>query len=201
MTCPPNTISGSGSIDITNCSCDRGYTEAYGSCVACVPGKYKEVVGSAECTPCVDGTYSKQGGAISNICDDCGMGFYASSDHSVCLLCPANSNSILARSQLTDCKCIQGFFGPDGGPCVPQQDAEEFLPKDVIVKMVIGLPLSVEEFTPDKQISFRQSIADAAGVSLVKVRIAKIEAVDARRRHILAENIAIDVQVATKDQR
>jgi len=67
--------------------------------------------------------------------------------------------------------------------------------------MVIGLPLSVEEFTPDKQISFRQSIADAAGVSLVKVRIAKIEAVDARRRHILAENIAIDVQVATKDQR
>jgi len=95
------------------------------------------------------------------------------------------------------------------GPCQleatdPQTDLplEPDLPleTDVIVKMVVGLQISKDEFDDTKKLAFRQGIADAASVGVGKVKIANIEEVTTSRRHLLADDsIKIDVEVAAKD--
>jgi len=34
-----------------------------------------------------------------------------------CAICPSNSQSMSGSTQRIDCKCDEGFSGPDGGPC------------------------------------------------------------------------------------
>ena len=68
-----------------------------------------------------------------------------------------------------------------------------------IVRMEIVLTISKDEFDNTKQLDFRQGIADAAGVILSKVRIVKIESTETRRRHLLADQIKIEVEVSTRD--
>ena len=79
-----------------------------------------------------------------------------------------------------------------------KDEAPAFAETDVVVAIVLGLPMSVDDFTLDKQLSFRQAIAGAAGVGMSKVRIASIRAAG-RRRQLLAESIEVEVEVAAAD--
>ena len=59
--CPPNTDSLLGSNNITNCSCNGGYTGPDGmACSPCLSGTYKAVNGSGHCLPCSDGTIASK---------------------------------------------------------------------------------------------------------------------------------------------
>ena len=60
--------------------------------------------------------------------------------------------------------------------------------------------IPIDNFTPDKQTSFRGAMATAARVALSNVKISKIEAMSRRRsRRLLANSIRISVQIAAKD--
>ena len=68
--------------------------------------------------------------------------------------------------------------------------------KDIVVNIVVGLPLTLDEFTDTVQLKFRKGIAVAAGVNVQRVFITKISnRGDYSRRHLLAEWLAIDVEV------
>lgn len=189
--CPANSDSPAASFAPSQCACRPGYSGLHGNrsnCTACPPGFY--------------------GAGGPEICQACPAGSYnAAPAAGVCTVCPEHSSSSIEGStSVSSCVCNSGFLGPSGGPCsvvsAPIIDeAPEFAETDIIVELVLGLPMSVDEFTADKQISFRQAIATAAGVVLAKVRIGKIIAVPARRssRQLLAESISVQVEVAAKD--
>ena len=65
-------------------------------CMECQAGSYSNSSATAECSPCAAGK------------------FINSSAATACLKCPANTDSSPGS---TDCGCIRGFSGPDGGPC------------------------------------------------------------------------------------
>jgi len=71
--------------------------------------------------------------------------------------------------------------------------------KDIIVNIVVGLPLTLDEFTDAVQFKFRKGIAVAAGVNVRRVFITQIRKISNRRdysrRHLLAETLAVDVDV------
>jgi len=125
----------------------------------------------------------------------------------VCNECPANSVSPKGSTAKTACVCKFGFQGKIGGPCQPEvkdlpSDAslQDLLSAtDVIVKMVVGLKISVDEFDNAKQLNFRQGIADAAAVALGKVWITNIQVQTPSGRRLLVDSIKIDVEVAAKD--
>jgi len=98
--CPANSYSPNGSLTVLSCSCGRGYSGPDGGpCLACTPGSYKDVNGTAVCDTCRPDTYS-------------GFGF------DVCAPCPSHSFSPRGSS-LVNCTCDIGFSGPGGGPCPP----------------------------------------------------------------------------------
>ena len=99
--CPNNTYSPLASPDVLDCICNAGYIGADGGpCVACSPGTFKDTTGSAAPMPCSAGTYA----------DESGMSF--------CYSCAPFSDSAAGSNHTTDCKCLSGYAGPDGGPCV-----------------------------------------------------------------------------------
>jgi len=199
------------------------------TCLSCLSGKYSKTEGAVSndtCFDCPAGQHAA--GSASSACTPCAAGFFqAGVGNSKCTVCPANSISPSSSTGQQQCVCGVGFTGSSGGetctacdagsskseignqPCKENIVIEEevvieitpdFAPTDVIIKMVFGLPMSIDEFTPATQTSFKQALADAAGVVLQKVKIANIEAVTARRsRQLLAESIRIDVEVAMKD--
>jgi len=65
--------------------------------------------------------------------------------------------------------------------------------------MVVGLKMSILEFDSTKQLIFRQSTANAAAVAVGKVRITNVKVQTTGRRHLLADGIRIDVEIAVKD--
>ena len=73
-------------------------------CVFCSVGKYKDVITNDVCTQCPQNTY---------------MDWLGADDVSDCIACPANSQSGLGSTQITDCQCKIGYFGQPGGPCTP----------------------------------------------------------------------------------
>jgi len=61
------------------------------------------------------------------------------------------------------------------------------------------LPLSKDEFNNEKEEAFKDSIASAAGVDVLKIVITSIEPATIRRRRLLAEGIDIDIEVQAED--
>ena len=101
--------SAAGSDKLEDCNCGRGLTAPSGQiCQGCAIGKYKDVVGSAECTDCPQNSLSlsasisltscicKPGYTGSNgaACTACGFGEYKSSNGSAtCSACPSGKYS------------------------------------------------------------------------------------------------------------
>lgn len=96
--CPANSLSPSGSSSSAACQCDAGFTGT-GPCTPCSPGSHKPSPGSALCADCQAGTYSDTSAATA------------------CLSCPSFTTSQTNSDAQTDCKCVDGFVGPSGGPC------------------------------------------------------------------------------------
>ncbi|KAJ1489970.1 hypothetical protein T484DRAFT_1885002 [Baffinella frigidus] len=86
---------------------------------------------------------------------------------------------------------------PSAGPSAPQAAAVT-----TYVEMVVSLPLSLSEFTFEKQVNFRAGVASAAGVALAKVEITAVREVTSRRsasRRLLATSVEVDFRVAASD--
>ena len=108
LTCKPcaqnSWTAASGSTDKVQCLCNLGYEgEDGGLCVACTPGSYKSTVGSAPCALCPASSFSSQAGAASA---------------ATCRACAPNSQSSAGSVSNTDCRCLSGYSGALGGPCV-----------------------------------------------------------------------------------
>jgi len=132
--CPQYSItSSSGSINITDCKCDKGYTGPNGDiCTICESGKYKDVIGDSDCISCPTNSNSPSGSDSVEDCQ-CDRGFVGP-DGGTCTICesgkykdvigdfdctdcPTNSTSLAGSEARTDCKCDKGFSGSDGGQC------------------------------------------------------------------------------------
>jgi hypothetical protein len=99
--CPRNTSSAfSGSTSNLSCTCNLGYSGPDREfCTACRLGKFKDVLGTSDCIPCVEGKYGPEIALISE---------------SNCLVCPAYSYPAAGRTKI-HCTCNAGYTGPDGG--------------------------------------------------------------------------------------
>ena len=57
--CPPHSTAVFGSSDVTNCTCNAGFTGPNGGhCVPCTVAQYKDTLGSAACHSCPPNTWS-----------------------------------------------------------------------------------------------------------------------------------------------
>ena len=81
--------------------CEAGYSKAAdGSCIACAAGSFKGDMGDAACTLCPMNQYSLAPDAKIS-----------------CKTCVANSGTLQkGADKVTDCKCLKGHAGSDGGP-------------------------------------------------------------------------------------
>ena len=72
-------------------------------CTACAPGSFKDVNGSADCSPCARGKYSTSTAATAE---------------STCVGCPSYTHSPDGSGMLANCTCVKGYTGPDGNSCM-----------------------------------------------------------------------------------
>jgi hypothetical protein len=93
--CPGNSTALRGSGFQTDCKCDPGYSGADGgTCMYCLPGQFKEEIGSAGCTNCPLHTFSPD--IARDLASDC-------------IDCPNNAQSPSGSDALEDCKCRVGY--------------------------------------------------------------------------------------------
>jgi hypothetical protein len=104
--CPGGGLSPAGSDALGDCvasACAAGSTGPDGGpCTACAAGKFTTDTGAATCTACGAGNYSATVEATSA---------------ATCADCPSNSQFPSGSGVSTNCVCIAGFSGPDGGAC------------------------------------------------------------------------------------
>jgi len=110
--CPTDSQSLPGSTDITDCKCNIGYSGPDGgSCLACSPGTYKPVVGSALCLNCPSGTIDIDSSidmlrdTVDNTCVACQANEYSLSLVE-CTDCPVNTQSPEGSGDILDCICL-----------------------------------------------------------------------------------------------
>jgi len=77
--------------------------------------------------------------------------------------------------------------------------AGKVIVRETVVKMDVGLSISKDDFTKDKQEDFKQEFANIAGRPKKEVRIKSIESVFLRRRRLLAESIRVSVEVVVQN--
>ncbi len=119
VACGQDSQSPSGSVALTNCICNLGYTDANdGTCDACAAGKYKPATGAGTCTDCLAGKYVIDVGA--DTCTNCDVNTYSAAVGATlpdtCVAC-VNSQSPSGSVALTNCICNMGYTGPNGGTC------------------------------------------------------------------------------------
>jgi len=67
--CPDHSESPPCSAIVRDCVCSPGYTGPDGgTCIACVAGKYKIAKGNHTCSNCLQGQYSEEVSATTNVC-------------------------------------------------------------------------------------------------------------------------------------
>ena len=131
--CPAWATSPVASDNVTDCTCNTGYTGPDGGeCTACPAGTYKDTAGSAECSSCPSNSTSPaaSGNVTDCVCDAgytgsdgdqctaCVAGKYKDTAGSAeCSDCPSYASSPLASDNATDCTCVKGYTGPDGMTC------------------------------------------------------------------------------------
>ncbi len=201
--CPTNSASPAGSPSVAACICIAGWSGADGGqCEACTEGKFKAGTGSAACSDCEAGKHSSASGASAeSTCTACVAGkFKSAAGFGSCDDCPAGSDSPIGSSVKTSCSCNAGWSGPAGGPCSASSASAAVV---YVVKMAVSLSMTQQDFTEEKQIKFRESIATAAGVKPADVTIDKIEKISSRRgadRRILTDSIRVDTTVKSSSE-
>jgi len=104
LVCPAHTISVEGSVAVTGCTCNTGYTGQDGRLCTeaqeeCAAGRTPSITGA--CTDCEAGTYK------------------ATAGRGECTSCPGNSDSPPKSIASTACSCNTGSARAAGEECVP----------------------------------------------------------------------------------
>lgn len=106
--CPADSNSPATSDDITDCTCNIGFTGADGTvCAACELGKFKDVTGDAACESCAENTFANA--TASTVCFDC----------------MPDSTSPVESDHVDDCVCDTGHarigmeLEPECSSCAP----------------------------------------------------------------------------------
>ena len=106
--CPVASNSPATSDDITDCTCNIGFTGADGEvCTACELGKFKNVTGDAACESCAENTFANA--TASTVCFDC----------------MPDSTSPVESDHVDDCVCDTGHariaseLEPECSSCAP----------------------------------------------------------------------------------
>ena len=135
--CPTGTSSASGAVQITDCTCMRGYAGEYdgASCNSCPAGSFKNFTGTGECSRCLSNSVTLPGAQSTDdckcppgyfgdvyggdpVCVECKPGKYKTSlGSSACATCPANSFSRAATTNLAGCQCNRGYQHSPGSGC------------------------------------------------------------------------------------
>jgi hypothetical protein len=84
------------SVQTSALTCNAGYNEIGGECVACERGSYRTGTGDSLCTKCGPRTYSVTADATSS---------------TTCLACPENSGDSWVGSYTSACPCNPGYTG------------------------------------------------------------------------------------------
>lgn len=110
--CPSNTVSPAKSSVLSACVSNVGYHAATPGVLAtaCHAGTYQDELGQTACKECAD---------VGNTWSDT----VAATTADTCEACPvhtvANHPSLYSAVEQTNCHCVAGYTGPDGGPCAP----------------------------------------------------------------------------------
>ena len=111
--CPLKSSSVPASKSLTSCLCLAGHTGDDGTvCAVCLEGDFKNSTGSAACSQCPGGSFSIQ--SAQTACTACAAGTFSAPSRRSCLSCPDHTTSNQAEV-VEDCKCNNGYTGPDGG--------------------------------------------------------------------------------------
>jgi len=115
LACPKNAVSAAGS---DWCLCDVGYEGEMFNCTACVPGKYKRVLGTSACIDCPANTETKEfatfacksmpgfngiGYALDDVARSCGSGMSS--------VCTTLSNGATSNGVVGDDGALDGSAG------------------------------------------------------------------------------------------
>ena len=189
--CPANADSPSGSIMLSACTCNAGSSGLDGdTCSECASGTYKSTSGSKSCSTCPANAASAQASTkptdcmcykgftegIAVPCVACMNGkFKPSTGPADCTSCPSGSTSRSGSVLVTDC-------------LAPTTSATH------LIKMVVMIPMSMAEFSNEKQTKFKEAVAAAAGVAPDDVSFDKIEEISTSPRRF-TKSIRMDVSV------
>jgi len=98
-TCPSFSTAIAGSSNISNCTCNAGYTGPDGEvCSACEAGKFKTVIGSAPCSACSIGTYLDRPGQTA--CRECPAGTVSRIGSAAQSMCTADAVQVEVSSNI-----------------------------------------------------------------------------------------------------
>ena len=125
-----------------------------------------------------------------------------------CIAC--NSLSYKISTGNTHCQqCPSDTFSQDGVTCVTIPTTTSVAtttptsePESYVVKMVVALPLTIQEFNNSAQIKFKQSVARASGVSSTDVTIERIVDMNGGtvRRRLLSTGIRVETSVKAPNE-
>ena len=187
--------------DSTCLECEAGTYSAKAAavCTKCSPGTYNAETAASACSNCQPGKFSSNGGNEESSCILCGPDTYSGLSANECTNCPGNAAAPAGSVSITDCKCIVGYSGPDGGPCVASQSLSE----SPQINMVVELPYTAAEFNEVKE-NFKRGVAAAVGADATIVKINKVSAASARRvmlssRKLLSSGVDVDFSVIVPD--
>lgn len=124
--CQANAVSVMGSDAYTDCHCLPGYlTNNIGlpnaTCTQCSAGSFNPTLGATTCSKCQGGYQSSSPGAVSSEqCVGCPVNTWSPTGAAQCEACPGNSSALALSDEITDCKCLAGYYsvtGQDGATC------------------------------------------------------------------------------------
>lgn len=127
LACQGNSISMMGSDAHTDCHCLEGYLtnnigQPNATCSMCSAGSYNPTLGATTCSKCEGGFSSSSPGAVSvEQCVACPVDKYSPAGAAQCESCPTNTAAPAKSDDITDCKCLSGYYsttlGEDGRTC------------------------------------------------------------------------------------
>jgi hypothetical protein len=97
--CPLFSVAMLGSVNISNCTCNSGYTGPDGAeCSACETGTFKTLIGPAPCLECSGGTYSDRPGQTA--CTECPAGTVSRTRSSAQSMCTVDAVQVEVSSTI-----------------------------------------------------------------------------------------------------
>ena len=231
LPCHRDTESRPGSRSKRDCVCKPGFAvETYApdyTCAACSPGTFSAAANASVCDACVPGTFS--GGARATLCTPCYSGTVAlDAGMSACVPCPASTwqdvelpghlstpcsscpadsgHELIGVFDVFMCNCAAGLYKVPNGTSFDCSECEpgylcSATAVTVTMEVTLGLPITVEAFTPEVQEDFREAIAATVEVDVSRVLITSISEKETSRRllfflrRLLSEGIVVEFQI------